>query len=161
MKLFLEIFLCAEAPGRNVRYTCLQVEITDRRCDPDVVLGEVLAGIGLQADQAGCCAHSTSWRYEPGRTVLTYLVWMGIQDLPAIETHVLAPERVEPPNASGPLRPRPTEIKEEHVLAHGLRHLRFLADHPTNAAAMVGSTFMEKGGTLLRQLEPAVAGRIG
>jgi hypothetical protein len=35
-------------------------------------------------------------------------------------------DQLAPPAATDPQRPRPAEIREEDVIAHGLRHLSFL-----------------------------------
>ena len=104
--------------------------------------------------------HSTSWRvdYQLGGLVATYMVVMEADDLVpgiwpgAVPVTLAALEKVgKPASHAADEAPSPSHF---HVLAHGLRHLRFLVEYdPANAAAM---------GPLMRQhlepLTPALAG---
>jgi hypothetical protein len=158
MELILEIFVCACESAGKIRYATFEFDITDRRDDPDLILSEELTQIGLQADDARCYAHSTSWRYEPGKTVITYLVWSTLQQLSLFQTRVIDPSRVKLPCAAGRMKPRPIVISEESVLSHGLRHFRFLLDQQDTAT--FDTSFSEEIVATIGQLEPAVAGRI-
>ena len=87
--------------------------------------------------------HSTSWRvdYRLGGLVATYMVVMEADDLVpgcwpgAAPVTLAALEKVGKPTSHAPDEaPSPSHF---HVLAHGLRHLRFLVDYdPSNAAAL-------------------------
>jgi hypothetical protein len=159
VRVILEVFVCAAESDEKVRYCRLQTEMTYRHCDPDDIVCEALSDIGLQPDQSGCCAHSTSWRYDSGQTLLTYLVWVPLRDMSALDTRVLELSRVTYPAAEGPLKPRPRDIREEHVLVHGLRHLRFLVE---NQPACVNTRVIAAAEVfnVLQRMPPAVAGRL-
>lgn len=75
-----------------------------------------------QNGQNGLALHSTSWRYEHGRVVLTYAVfpdptvrgsWSGLGE------HVAVSE--------GPVNPSPQRLCDADVAAHAARHLADLA----------------------------------
>jgi hypothetical protein len=158
VELVLELFLFTPEGSRAVRYHCLQQEITGRRCDPDDILAEILDTLKL-TERRVRMAHSTSWRYEAGRTVLTYLVWVkerGLQGLPTFRTAV---DNQPPPACAGPLRPRPLQIGREDVLIHGLRHLRHLLCERRDPVLAEALADIDAAG-LLAGLSPAVAGRI-
>lgn len=157
MHTLLEIFLCTHDGGEAVRYHHTTHALTDPHRDPDAVLSDVLAALGLE--RHGLYAHSTSWRYEPGAMVVTYLVWCPPEHLARLPCQRLEWQGQELPPSQGPLQPRPAHIRPEHVLVHGLRHLRYLAfdlgePHinqildPTAKAA------------LFRPMPPALAGRL-
>jgi hypothetical protein len=95
-----------------------------------------------------------------GRTILTYLVWVSIEVLSALPCCVLMVDSVVCPEASGPLTPRPRQIRLEQVLVHGLRHLRYLAcerQEPLINHALVSTNAI----AFIRRLPPSLAGRIG
>ena len=88
--------------------------------EPADLVAEAVRRYGLRA----IVIHSTSWRGEPGRLILTYLA--------AVE----APDALDPYLADEPIRRvelargdatgAPPEIGETQVLEHGLRHLAWL-----------------------------------
>ncbi len=75
MQLILEAFIWTLESEDAIRYHRLQVDITQSVLDPDIVLNDQLNRLGLIEPMAARYIHSTSWRYEVGRTLLTYLVW--------------------------------------------------------------------------------------
>ncbi len=81
------------------------------------------AALDLARAGDGVC-HSTSWRYQDGRVVLTYAVVPDPQpSRPAVA--LTAPSVM----CSGdPLRPTPADVHDHHVAAHAVRHLAYLAD---------------------------------
>ena len=96
--------------------------------------------------------HSTSWRYERGKIVLTYLVYSDrlrfrgrarrarISALPSAE------------HAAGDGKDR-----DRQVAAHALRHLALLvAEDPKTYEAKIGGATRR----MLRRLRPAAAGRV-
>jgi len=152
MHVVIELFVCAYETKDIVRYHRSFRNISDRKEDPDVILAEALAETGLDACRSGACAHSTSWRYENGKTILTYLVWVEADALIEMPSDVLSLADVACPAAAGPLTPRPKELDEKQVLAHGLRHLSdlvcnhkdaFLSDAAarTHAAAFLSRVY--------------------
>lgn len=158
MKLFLEMFLWALENAETVRFSHLQTDITESRRDPDAVMRNQLEQLGMINGKGARYAHSTSWRYEDGRTVLTYLVWVDGQMLENLPSKQLFIPSVACPTSCGPLSPRPESICEAHVLVHGLRHLRYLAlDQEDGVAAKLLEC--RQTCSLLHALEPALSGR--
>jgi hypothetical protein len=82
--------------------------------------------------------HSTSWRYEAGRILLTYVVVVEpTSDLPPGSLEAVEVERVGLDR--GPSMAPPGSIRLEAVLEHALRHLSWLIrDDPAIAAALTG-----------------------
>lgn len=94
-----------------------------------VVVDALARDLGVVFDQARTVVHSTSWRYEGERLVLSYLA-----ALPALS--VAPPGYVLQPVDSGANRltrtGEPAAIPVLDVLSHGLRHLAMLrvSDRP-------------------------------
>ena len=99
----------------------------------DVVL-DVLRWYPLEA----FVVHSTSWRHEEGRVILTYAAVVHPPgDLPAGSLVTLPVERAE--LARGDATNAPKTIGVAAVLEHALRHLSWLVrDDPAVAQALVG-----------------------
>jgi hypothetical protein len=155
MRVWIELFLVA-LDGPEVRYRRSLLDATGLARDPDELVAEHLACPGAEAPEPAL-VHSTSWRYEPdGSLVLTYLAlvccaagaenWSSCKDLGVVEL----------PPSQAPQRPRPAEIRQEHVLSHGLRHLAFLEQERGSVGFCLGAA----AGVLLG-LPPAPAGKIG
>lgn len=158
MKLFLEMFLWALENADTVRFFHLQTDITDSQKDPDALMSHQLGQLGLIDGGGARYAHSTSWRYDSGRTLLTYLVWADRQKLENLPSKRLFIPSVACPASRGPLSPRPDTICEAQVLVHGLRHLRYLAlDQEDVVATKLLRCRQTRG--LLHSLEPALSGR--
>jgi hypothetical protein len=119
----LEVFVVSPAPGgESIRYARRITGLANRARDPDTVARELAGGIATPA-----ILHSTSWRWEKdGTIVLTYLAYCEDAELHGVEPVKLPWNRLAPPPATDPQHPRPARIREEDVLAHGLRHLSFL-----------------------------------
>lgn len=116
---------------KPVHAESLRVGLPRTATPGDIVLG-VLAWYPLKP----YVAHSTSWRYEEGRIILTYVA-------------VVAPLGVLPPGtlvalpvahtelARGEAMAPPTSIEVTQVVEHALRHLSWLVrDDPAIAAAL-------------------------
>ncbi|WP_143021981.1 hypothetical protein [Nonomuraea maritima] len=91
---------------------------------------------GVPAGDPGTVVHSTSWRHEPGGTiVLTYAVCPDPAPwLPATEVPVLDIARGDRPAA-----PSPEHLALANVVAHAVRHLAFLmAEDPVVSRALAG-----------------------
>ncbi len=159
MKLILEMFLWALENTEMVRYHHLQADITESLQDPDAIMNDQLERFGLINGKGARYAHSTSWRYQAGHTLLAYLVWVDGQVLGQLPTKRLFIPSVACPASRGPLSPRPESICEAHVLVHGLRHLRYLAlDQKDVVAAQILEC--SKINSLLHSVEPAPSGRL-
>jgi hypothetical protein len=158
MKLILEMFLWALEKAETVRFYHLQTDLTESQKDPDAVMKAQLEQLGLINGKGARYAHSTSWRYEEGRTLLTYLVWVDGHLLGNLPTRRLFIPTVACPISRGPISPRPESICEAQVLVHGLRHLRYLAlDQEDGVAAKLLEC--RRTCSLLHSLEPALSGR--
>lgn len=123
MKVRLEIFLVTLAQeGEVIRYAKLIEDLTARNVDPDNAAREMARPHGATA-----LLHSTSWRWEQdGTIVLTYLAYFERLDVGGLKPVPLPRNALAPPPPTDPQRPRPTIIREQDVLAHGIRHLSFL-----------------------------------
>jgi hypothetical protein len=159
VKLVLELFLCGRQDKDAVCFHHCQTDITGRQADPDSIMRVELARLGLVNGHSARYAHSTSWRYEDGRTLLTYLVWVDPGVLQGLRTSRLSLVAAGAPRSSGPLAPRPDKLCNNDVLMHALRHLRYLIIEKKEAwiAETVGG---RATCDLLFRLEPALAGRI-
>ncbi|MDJ0346090.1 hypothetical protein QMK19_31475 [Streptomyces sp. H10-C2] len=103
----------------------------ERHADPDHTARH-LADLGNPADLDQLderndqhVVHSTSWRAtDEGHIILTYLVHPDPQpSKPAVvlaDPHTIA-------RSDHPSRPQPTGLATDHVVAHAIRHLAFLA----------------------------------
>lgn len=82
--------------------------------------------------------HSTSWRHEEGRVILTYIAAVTTpQKLPADSLVELPVRRAE--LARGEAMAAPESIAVEAVLEHALRHLSWLVrDDPAVMSALAG-----------------------
>lgn len=158
MNLMLELFICAHQAGETVCYHRRCRDISDRREDPDGIVIQLLLEAGIDTRDHTAWSHSTSWRYDGERTLLTYIVWVQARLLDGLPTRSLAVLADTPP-AAGPLAPRPRQIREEDVLVHGLRHLHYLVCHqqePLAVNALADSEAM----AFIQCLSPALAGRL-
>lgn len=90
---------------------------------PDAVAAQLAGDVKV--------THSTSWRWEPGTVVLTYI---AVPDPhPVGATPLLAPSIV---CSEDPLKPSPAALHAHHVAAHAARHLALLLQSdPTVASA--------------------------
>ena len=79
--------------------------------------------------------HSTSWRYEAGRVVLTYAALpaaAGDDTLPLEDPAVLS--------SGDPTAPAPPALHLHHVVAHAVRHLAQLAAHDPAVSRAAGDS---------------------
>jgi hypothetical protein len=159
MKTILEIYFWSMHSDEAIHFFRYRKDITAFQCDPDEVLKEVLKKFAVCGEQSVGYAHSTSWRYEAGHILLTYLVWCPDQIMAAwpVRKRVLVCDCEA--HSTDALTPRPRKIEESQVLAHGLRHLRFLMaekQDPLIEQALDSISAKE----MLYLLKPALAGRI-
>ena len=111
--------------------------------EPGAIVMEAVQRYGLDP----VLIHSTSWRHERGRLVLTYVAAVNT---PASRPEYLADEPVERAElARGDAFGPPPEIGVRQVLEHAFRHLAWLVKDD----AMVGST-LESWKEFLGRYEP-------
>lgn len=159
MRLILEMILCARGTEDRVRFHPVRTDITACCTDPDTLMNDQLAHLGLMGENRARYAHSTSWRYESGETLLTYLVWVGRAALEGLAVQRVSLSGITCPQSVDPLIPRPPKVCMDHVVVHGLRHLRYLI-YDQKEITIAQSLGNRKILRLLHQLEPALAGRI-
>lgn len=87
---------------------------------PEEVVGAALDGAGCRAE----VVHSTSWRYQEGRLILTYLAVLATRVVPTGFV-TLRVERAQ--LARGSARAAPTRILVTQVVEHAFRHLSWLS----------------------------------
>lgn len=132
MKTRLEIFTASFEDDAAVRYARALLDISDDIRNPDEIVQELIKGPAYRLPQVPCNAyisHSTSWRHEPdGSICLTYLVFSDQVDFSCVlsDTLHLHDMCISPSVAAD--KPRPREIREEHVMSHGMRHLSYLVN---------------------------------
>lgn len=105
--------------------------------------GEIVAAAARRYDLAPLLVHSTSWRLENARVVLTYLVAV---ERPAELNENLADELVARADlARGDAMAPPPEIGVSQVLEHAFRHLSWLVkdDEAVHAALPEWTTFLD------------------
>ena len=99
--------------------------------DPGPIVAAALASRGLRPS----VVHSTSWRHEDGRLVLTYIAVLAAGPPPAAGL-VARPASPGAPARGGPTTP-PVILDVDQVLNHALRHLAWLQrDDPAVAAEL-------------------------
>lgn len=102
--------------------------------------------------------HSTSWRFEKGDVVLTYLAWCERGDwcndpeMRRLSDHASVSRQYQPCN------PSPLCVTEAHVLTHGLRHFSWLAQHPEDNPCVLQLDARTQ--SWLKSLEAFPAGQI-
>jgi hypothetical protein len=126
--VILELFVVSPAEGETLAYGKRAAEMSRDGGDPDLVARSLLA--------PGCEAavlHSTSWRWErDGKLVLTYLAFSESPGCRGLEPSRMSWSDLMPPQSTDPKKPRPAEIREQDVLAHGIRHLTFLVRYSSD-----------------------------
>jgi hypothetical protein len=131
MKVRLEIFLATLVGDTTVRYVVHRHDITHKPRNPDDLVLDLTLNTNtgpVTLSRKHCYIHSTSWRYErDGSIILTYFVYsdrMAFQDNIG---SVLNLEDVTITVSEDATRPRPAVLMEEQIVAHGIRHLSYLA----------------------------------
>jgi len=112
---------CAGDDVLAYRYASGPLRVSE---SPDIAAARI-SGADLADPLLPVIVHSTSWRHlSDGTIVLTYIVASDPQPAqPAVP--VLNLDIARGPDSR---HPTPTEIQSEHVAAHAIRHLAFIAD---------------------------------
>lgn len=131
----LEVFfVCLRPSGlrelRPIHARALRLGMVVGSSPGDLVIG-VVARYGLTP----LVVHSTSWRSEPGRVILTYVAAVGAPDALSPYLAEVAVGRAD--LARGEATAAPAGIAESQVLEHALRHLSWLVrDDPAVGEAL-------------------------
>jgi hypothetical protein len=125
MRVRLEVFAVGlAAEDDTIQYARRMVDLTRENVNPDAAASAIAGEIAAPA-----VLHSTSWRWEPdGFIVLTYLAYIENAAFHGNAVRLKWSD-IAAPGPTDPLHPRPKEIREQDVLAHGIRHLSFLVRH--------------------------------
>ena len=102
--------------------------------------------------------HSTSWRFENGDVVLTYLAWCEWGDWCNDPDMKCLSDRSSVSHQCQPYNPSPLCVTESHVLTHGLRHFSWLAQRPEENPCV--HQLDERTQSWLKSLEAFPAGQI-
>ena len=161
MKLSLEVIVASLVDHSTVRYFILTEDITKWENDPDKIVLELLDSPECEFPsiaKKNCFVHSTSWRFEPHQTiVLTYFVYSDLLMFRNKGCKILSLEDAVICTSSIPHVPRPPEIAEEHVVAHGIRHLSHLVK---NNCQNVCSILAPQSIQVFQDMDSVLAGRI-
>ena len=121
-KVILELFLASSSNDQTVTYGVKAADLSRDSSDPDTVARSL-----IPSDCSPAILHSTSWRWEKnGTLILTYLAFSEDSRCRDAEPSRLAWSELLPPQTTDPKKPRPAVIRQEDVLAHGIRHITFL-----------------------------------
>jgi hypothetical protein len=121
-KVALELFLTSPSEDRALAYGVRTADLSRDSSDPDTIARSL-----MPAACSPAILHSTSWRWEKnGTLVLTYLAFSEDSKCREAESARLPWSELLPPQATDPKKPRPAEIRQQDVLAHGIRHITFL-----------------------------------
>jgi hypothetical protein len=131
MKVRLEIFLATLAGDTTVRYVVHRHDITHKPRNPDDLVLDITFNTNagpVTISRKHSYIHSTSWRYErDGSIILTYFVYSDRMEFQGDVGSVLRLEDVSTTVSEDATRPRPAVLMEEQIVAHGIRHLSYLA----------------------------------
>ena len=145
----IELFLVTLGEDGHLRF----VRKVKPLCgDPDAVARELLA------ETPAVWLHSTSWRYENGGIVLTYLAWCERTEWDDESNSLLRLEQLSLAYQSRPRHPKPEGVTAFHVVAHGLRHFSWLAQRPSENPCL--SILDKRTLAWLRGLDPLPSGQI-
>lgn len=162
LKVVLEIFFMTLPAPDSLRYVVRRLEISTRGIDPDDGVLQLIAETGnegIAVKREHCFIHSTSWRYEPERTiVLTYLVYSDYMAFRDEAGTVFKLVDVPLATSADPGRPRPREIGQEQVAAHAMRHLSFLVKNGPGSVHGILSTETQN---FLMAINDLPAGKLG
>ena len=149
MRVLAEVIF-ARIAGRDLRFQVARFDLAASR-DPDVSARE-FADTRLRVPDALRVVHSTSWRYERGRIVLSYLVYSDRITFRGRSQRARLDALPSPEAPADGARDR-----DRAVASHALRHLAFLvAQEPREYAAKLSADTRRS----LRRLRPAAAGRV-
>jgi hypothetical protein len=121
-KVVVELFLASPSNEQTVAYGVKTAALSRDSSDPDTIARGLMPG-----DCSPAILHSTSWRWEKdGTLILTYLAFSEDSKCGSAEPFRLAWNDLVPPQTTDPKKPRPAVIRQQDVLAHGIRHITFL-----------------------------------
>jgi hypothetical protein len=149
MRVLAEV-LFARINGTELRFQVARFRLASRRGDPDEVVRR-FADRRLTTPDALRVVHSTSWRYEAGAIVLSYLVYSDRLPFRGRSRRVRLRALPDPEGSAD------GRDGDRAVASHALRHLAFLAaQDPREYEAKLSAATRRS----LKALRPAAAGRV-
>jgi hypothetical protein len=140
----LEVLFSYLAPDGAHRLRPIHAETLRLGFPPDRKPGEIVLEAVERYQLTPLLVHSTSWRHEAGRLILTYV---AVVSPPDDLTRYLADEVVERADlARGDALAPPSEIGTAQVLEHAFRHLSWLVkdDLAVSEALSEWVTFLDR-----------------
>jgi hypothetical protein len=149
MRVLAEV-LFARISGTELRFQFARFSLASQRRDPDKLVRE-FADRRLTTPDALRIVHSTSWRYEGGAIVLSYLVYSDRLPFRGRSRRVRLRALPNPEDGAD------GRDRDRTVASHALRHLAFLAaEDPREYEARLSAATRRS----LRALRPTAAGRV-
>lgn len=128
MKTILEIFYM-RIVGKSIHYQRKVADLTRRGGDPDAMIQSLLrekrrAEAG-EVEEQEFIVHSTSWRYERGRVLLTYAAYSDELEFRKGSYKSLPLKRLRTIQKNS-REPRSQAELQNKVVSHAMRHIAFL-----------------------------------
>jgi hypothetical protein len=120
----LEVFIVARGPDGLVNLRPVHAASLRLAMGVGFEPAEIVVAAVARYDLRPIVVHSTSWRAEPGRIVLTYVA--AVEDPEPLSPFLAAEPVGHVDLARGEATAAPKAIAEAQVLEHALRHLSWL-----------------------------------
>jgi hypothetical protein len=152
-KVVLELFVASPSNDQTVAYGIRTGDLSRDSSDPDAIARSLMPG-----NCSPAILHSTSWRWEKnGTLILTYLAFSEDSSCRSAEPSRLAWSELLPPQTTDPKKPRPVVIRQQDVLAHGIRHITFLVRYSQDRR--IAEALSPQGLEFFRNMCGQLAGR--
>jgi len=152
-KITLELFLVSPTADNTIAYGRRTADLSGNSADPDTIARSL-----IDSTCNPSILHSTSWRWEKnGTLILTYLAFSEDPKCERAEPSRLAWSELLPAQSTDPQKPRPAEIREQDVLAHGIRHITFLVRY--SADRRIAEVLSEQSLGFFQSMCSQLAGR--
>lgn len=146
MAELLEVFFVSFLQGAAL-YTRHVAEVEDLSVDPNQIVEDLWT---RRFPDTPHFLHSTSWRWQPGQYIHTYLVYSEAIDATTQLTCIFSLEN--PPSKE--------DRSERGRLWHGIRHFSLLVKTDEEAYEALSRLMSHANFKRLQQVPPAPAGRI-
>lgn len=128
MKTILEVFYM-RIVGKNVRYQRKAADLSRRGGDPDAMIWSLIhekrSTALADAEEHDFIVHSTSWRYERGKIMLTYAAYSDELEFKGGMFKSVPLKRLRTVRKKSH-KPRSQTELHNKVVSHAIRHIAFL-----------------------------------
>lgn len=145
MKTILEIFYI-RIVSRNIHYQRKVADLSKRGGDPDAkiqsLIREKRRTESGEVEEQEFIVHSTSWRYERGRIMLTYAAYSDELEFKKGTFQSLSLKKLRTIHKKS-RKPRSQSELQNKVVSHAMRHIAFLlqtGDHDHFRSALAPET---------------------